>query len=67
MILFEINIVLVEKIYGEKLKVKSMRILGGLSDDLKLPFAELYSPMNRFVRYRTVIAEKRTKLLDVSD
>lgn len=41
-----------------KLKVKSMRILGGLSDDLKLPFAELYSPMNRFVRYRTVIAEK---------
>lgn len=32
----------------------------GLNDDkndpLKLPFAELYSPINRFVRYRTVMA-----------
>lgn len=67
MILFEIYIVLVEKIYGKKwesmrlkLKVKSMSILMAWvmikNDPLKLPFAELYSPINRFVRYRTVMA-----------
>lgn len=56
MILLEVYIVFVKEIYQMKLKVKSMSILKIKKN--RLPFAELYSPMNRFVRYRTVMAAR---------